>query len=315
MSLVIDATTAPPVDAMRSAGVVGLCRYLSWLYRWGGTTHDHVNPKIIQQAEYDRLVAAGFGVALNWEYDDHDWLGGASGGHDHAAEAVRQARALGYPGGCVIYGSADFDMTRAQWDSAGHAYAQAFAAGISAGGYAPGVYGPYDVLTWCRDLGGFRYYWQARMSRAWSGGRNSHDWPGAHLMQRRRTTIGGVDCDANDAVQNYGQAGDDMDPKDVWTADVIPAPPGIEQHPDTNPTWTPLSYLRYVLAPLLPAVNAMGGRLDKIEAALAAQPAGSTQAGGQPTQDQVNAAVLAALKDPEIQAGLGAAIAAHLKVV
>lgn len=44
-------------------------------------------------------------------------------------------------------------------------------------------------------------------------------------------------------------------------------------------------------------------------AALAAKPAG-----GAPTQDQVNTAVLAALKDPAVQAGIGAAIASHIKV-
>lgn len=44
-------------------------------------------------------------------------------------------------------------------------------------------------------------------------------------------------------------------------------------------------------------------------AAIAAKPAA-----GAPTQDQVNTAVLAALKDPAVQAGIGAAIASHIKV-
>lgn len=218
MTIVIDATTAPPVDAMRAAGVVGLCRYLSWLYRWGGTTHTYINPKVIQRPEFDRLHAAGFDIALNWEYDAADWLGGSSAGTAHAAEAVRQAHALGYPAGRVIIGSADFDMTASQWSGAGRAYAAAFSAGVLAGGYLPGVYGPWDVLTWCRDAGLMRVFWQAGMSTAWSGGRNASPWPGAHLRQRRQIYIGGVDCDANDIlIADYGQyragatlTGDDM---------------------------------------------------------------------------------------------------------
>ncbi|HEX6500398.1 MAG TPA: GH25 family lysozyme [Micromonosporaceae bacterium] len=108
--------------------------------------------------------------------------------------------------------------------------------------------------------------------------------------------------------------GGDMEPADVWNFDGIPAPPGIEPHPDKNPTWTPVSYLRYVLAPLPAKVDALAARLDKIEKSLDGQhPSAPTV--DRPTQEQVNAAVLAAMKDPDVQAGIAAAIAAHLKVV
>lgn len=206
MSIAVDCTELPSYTALRAAGVSGVLRYLSWLYRWGGITHTYINPKIIQKAEYDGLTANGFDVALNWEYDYLDWLGGASAGTAHATEAVRQAKALGHPPGRAIYFSADFNMSRSQWDGSGHGYATAVAITVRAGGYSPGVYGPYDVLTWCRDAKVMDRFWQAGMATSWSGGRNANPWPGAHLRQRRHILIGGIDCDANDIlISDYGQ--------------------------------------------------------------------------------------------------------------
>lgn len=199
MSLFIDCVKSPSITAMRAAGVTGVSRYLS-------TLDDDPLGKIIHKTEYDALIAAGFDVVLNWEHSARDWLGGAAAGKSHAAQAVSQARALGYPAGCVIIGSADFDMTASQWASSGRAYAQAYSAGIRAGEYAAGVYGPSDVLGWCKSLGGFAVYWQS-MSTAFSAGRNKAAWPGAHLRQRRSTTIGGTSVDVSDILQaRYGQA-------------------------------------------------------------------------------------------------------------
>lgn len=218
MSIAVDCTELPSYTALRAAGVSGVLRYLSWLYRWGGVTHTYINPKIIQKAEYDGLTANGYGVALNWEYDYLDWLGGASAGTAHATEAVRQAKALGYPAGHVIYFSADFNMSRSQWDAAGHGYATAVATTVRAAQYLPGAYGPYDVLTWCRDAKVMDRFWQAGMATSWSGGRNANAWPGAHLRQRRHILIGGIDCDANDIlISDYGQ----------YSASPAPAPTPI----------------------------------------------------------------------------------------
>jgi hypothetical protein len=181
--------------------------------------------KRITSAEYDQLCAAGFDVLLNFEYAATDWLGGSSAGAAHAAAAVAEAKALGYPAGCAIPGSADFNMTRAQWDTSGAAYARAYRDGIRSGGYTPGVYGPWDVLGWCQQLGGFGMFWQAGMSTAWSGGRNAQPWPGAHLRQRGHITIGGIDCDYNDVLEaSYGQAGGDMalsDDDKTWLLDNL----------------------------------------------------------------------------------------------
>jgi hypothetical protein len=198
--VLIDCIQSPPADAMRAAGVTGLSRYLSW-----ADGRDTLG-KVIHQQEFDRLHAAEFDLVLNWEYSATDWLGGASAGQSHGTEAVRQSRALGYPTGCAIYGSADFDITLSQWNSAGRAYAQAYSAAVRGGGYLAGVYGPWDALTWCRDTGWFGVFWQAGLATAWSAGRNAQLWPGAHLRQRRTGTIGGIDVDFNDIIQaGYGQ--------------------------------------------------------------------------------------------------------------
>ncbi len=211
--IALDYTTRIDPAALKAAGVTDVCRYLSWPYYWAGQTHSYLNPKIIQQAEFDELAAAGIGVTLNWEYDGRDWMSGADGGAAHAAEAVRQAKALGYPAGCAIPGSADFDMTRAQWLSAGRAYGAAYRDGIRAGGYREGVYGSWDVLAWCADELGYRMFWQS-MSTAYSGGRNAKAWPFAHLWQRGYKTVGGVTGDRNDIlIPDWGQhKGADMTP-------------------------------------------------------------------------------------------------------
>jgi hypothetical protein len=196
MGIVVDCTSTPSVAALRAAGVVGVTRYLAPL----------PNAKIITKAEFDRLIAGRISVALNWEHAANDWLGGGKAGTAHATEAIRQARALGYPGGHVIIGSADFDMTLSQWNSVGHSYAMEFASTLVSDGYLPGVYGPSDVLGWCQRLGIFREFWQAGMSKGWSGGRNAARWPGAHLRQLRGDTFGGVEVDVNEILKaDYGQ--------------------------------------------------------------------------------------------------------------
>lgn len=198
MGIALDYTFRIDPAALRAAGVSDVLRYLK---------PDRVPAYRIAAAEYRELLAAGIGVTLNWEYDAHDWLGGAAAGTAHAALAVAQARALGYPSGCVIVGSADFDMTRTQWTGAARAYARAFKAGVQLSLYGFGVYGPADVLTWCRDEVPADMYWQAGMSISWSGGRNAVPWTGAHLRQRRHLSVAGQDTDLNDIlIAHWGQA-------------------------------------------------------------------------------------------------------------
>lgn len=174
---------------LKAAGVSTVFRYLSYPSALG---------KVIGNAEYDELRAAGLTVILNWEWDAQDWLGGTSAGTSHGREAVRQAKSLGYPSGMPIVGSCDFNITSAQWSAVGRSYAIAFANEIANGGYRPGVYGPWDVLDWCRPI--MTYFWQAGMSTSWSGGRNKNDFPYANWIQRGYKTVAGQSCDWNTIV-------------------------------------------------------------------------------------------------------------------
>lgn len=202
MGTVIDYAWGRPAPAiLQKAGASGVARYLSWL----------PNGKVIDREEYSALRGAGLAVILVWEYDARDWAGGNLAADRHAAEAIRQARALGHPPGAGIYGAADWDMTSTQWTSAARSYAETFRNRITAAGYRPGVYGPSDVLGWCKGLG-YALFWQAGMSTAWSGGRNATPWPGAHLRQRYPIRVDGVACDINDILQaDYGQPEDNDD--------------------------------------------------------------------------------------------------------
>jgi hypothetical protein len=202
--IALDYTSRIGPAALQAAGVTVVCRYLSWLYRYGGQTHSTVNPKIIQRAEYDELAAAGVPVVRTGESHAHDGMGGSSAGLAHAAEAVRQARLLGHPPGAVIAGSADFDMARDDWSAAAQSYAQAFADVVTGAGYRAGAYGPWDVLAWLAgSVPAVTWYWQAGMSTSWSGGRNAKPWPGAHLRQRGTKTVGGVSGDWNEILTTW----------------------------------------------------------------------------------------------------------------
>lgn len=197
--IVIDTATRVPVDEIKRRNIIGVCRYIAPVAdRW----------KIITLDEYRDLTANGIEVILNWEHAAKDWLGGASTGKSHGEMAVFQARQLGYPAGRVIPGSCDFDITRSQWVNAGRAYATAYATAVRAGGYRPGVYGPWDVLTWVSDEGIMDAFWQAGMSTAWSQFRNAKRHPKAHLRQVRQFSIGTIGVDQNEvlALPLFGRA-------------------------------------------------------------------------------------------------------------
>lgn len=297
MSIVLDYTSRIAPSALRAAGVVGVCRYIA-PQAW----------KEITKGEYDELVAAGIDVTLNWESSATDWLGGAPVGSAHAATAVSKAKARGYPAGKVIVGSADFNMSRSQWDNAGQAYADAFAAGIRAGGYRPGVYGPWNVLTWVKAAGIMDAFWQAGMSWAWDNNDSRpprQPWPGAHLIQRRHITIGGVDTDLNDILVTplwgtgtvaSGGTDNDMDVTQGAKLDAI-----YNLYPkaklDTNNDGVPDQFFD---VPITAAIR-------RIEAALAILPAIASKVDIDPTE-------LQAIKDAA-GAGALAAITAGVPVI
>jgi hypothetical protein len=215
MTVVVDYAFKPwpSTAALKAAGASGVSRYLSYV-------NPRTAPKIVTKAEYDALLAAGLAVVLNWEYDTHDFTNAGFDARLAANEALRQARALGYPDVCPIYFSVDFDATVGQWSTIA---ARVRAVNAVLGVARTGIYGPWDVLEWARRDGVAAWFWQAGMSTSWSAGRNRNLWPGAHLRQRRTATIGGADCDINDIIQaDYGQlGGDDVGISDIDTAYLI----------------------------------------------------------------------------------------------
>src|SRR6059036_1111602 len=90
----------PNPHEIKAAGAAGVLRYLSEpvpATAW----------KRITVAEKDALLAAGVDIILNWEWYEGRMLEGAPAGAQDGAQALKQARALGYPHGATIYFSHD----------------------------------------------------------------------------------------------------------------------------------------------------------------------------------------------------------------
>lgn len=189
----------PNLDQLWAAGYRFVFRYLSW----------RPNAKCITPAELADLLGHGFQVALNWEYDALDALGGAPAGQAHGAEAVAQAQALGYPRGCTIYFSADFDETEAQAPTV-EAYMRAAGAEAHGGGYRMGAYGGYYTIKRLLDAAAIDDAWQAY---AWSGGQ----WDPRAAMRQvlNGQTIAGADCDIDERhAPTHLMGEDDMTPEE-----------------------------------------------------------------------------------------------------
>jgi hypothetical protein len=181
------AWSRPSVAAIKAGGYVFVSRYLSW-----------VNPstagKVIIQAEAKTLLAAGIDIYLNWEFDAQDCIRGTDGGTTDATEAVRQARALGYPRGATLFHSADFDVTDDQKPVVA-AYFVAARAVEHAAGYRTGCYSGFWTVKYLLDHDAIDDAWQAF---AWSGGR----WESRAALRQVQNDISvdGADCDLDERV-------------------------------------------------------------------------------------------------------------------
>lgn len=92
-------------------------------------------------AEAAGYLAAGLGVAVVWESAGDRAVAGATAGAGDGAIAVRAARNVGYPAGCVIFANVgDFAATPAQLPAIKGYYGE-FARAVTAAGYVCGGYG------------------------------------------------------------------------------------------------------------------------------------------------------------------------------
>lgn len=295
------------IAGLRAAGVTAVSRYIA-PQAW----------KRITPAEYGRIIAGGLQVSLNWESGPQDLKAlGVAATTSYAQEAVQQAHACGYPAGCVILNSADWDVTSGDWPKVA-ANLRAIRTVYRAAGYGLGLYAPWDALAWAERDGLVDVYWQAGMSTSWShagipssvkNGRNANLWPGAHLRQRRNAVIAGVDCDTNDILlAAFGQAGAGNTPHpptgaDMEQTDVLIRGTGLAARV-VGDVFADLQNLRNFLYAKPGATGLTNPPPDGSVAVLLSHLAANPPAGTAPSQDQVTAAVKAALTDPAVLAAL-----------
>lgn len=189
MPQVVDYSWARPTPQLiRDSGYVGAVRYLSY------------DPsKNLSPIERDALFTAGLAVGLVWETTASRALGGGPAGAEDAAEAERQADALGWPGDRPLYYAVDFDAV------AGGPVTDYFHGATGAARRPVGIYGSYGIVEGIVGSGLVAWGWQAA---AWSGGGqgtggsiegrrvSAH----ARLFQRATPVLGGL-CDANDVLR------------------------------------------------------------------------------------------------------------------
>lgn len=191
------AWTHPGGATLKTAGKKFACRYLS-------TDHS----KNLTKAEADDLAAHGVASVVVWETTIKRALSGKTGGAADAKTAAGLAAACGMPSDRPIYFAVDFDAAPGQ-QTAINAYLDGAASVL--GRARVGIYGGYYPVKRALDAKKATWAWQ---TAAWSGGQ----WDArAHIRQGAQTTIGGVSCDLNTAMQtDFGQ----------WTPGKSGAAPG-----------------------------------------------------------------------------------------
>ena len=180
------AWSHPSPAALRAAEVRFVMRYLST-----------DAGKSLSEKEAAGLAAAGIWCGVVWETTADRMLDGRAAGAADARAAAGQAAACGMPSSRPIYFAADFDASETQ------VYAiTAYLAGAASvlGSARVGIYGGLHVVRRALDSGHAAWGWQ---TMAWSGGQ----WEArAHVRQTGAVSIGGVQCDRNQAMtSDYGQ--------------------------------------------------------------------------------------------------------------
>jgi hypothetical protein len=202
------ARPVPTAQQVLGAGYVGVVRYIGF--------DPAQRPKCITAAEYADMDTHGVGVALVYENQAGDMLGGAQAGTVAAQRARQWATRIGFPAARPIYYACDTDIVTADQFDAVIDYLRAAAAADGGVGRV-GVYGEYDVLERAAAAGAASWFWQ---TRAWSGGRVNAR---AQLRQEiGQVTVGGVACDRNTLLaEDWGQHNavpeqeDDVTPEDI----------------------------------------------------------------------------------------------------
>lgn len=182
---VVDYSWARPLPScLRSNGIVGVCRYLSW---------DQTG-KNLTAAERTELHDSGLWILLNWEGSGSwtEFSGGAAAGRRAGARAKQLCNGLNAPMDVPVFVSADYGALTAHWS-----VIEQFLIGFGeASGRVVGFYGQGNLIDWLLDRGHVRWAWQTN-AIGW-GGVSSR----AVLRQHIRTTICGASVDPNSLQGN-----------------------------------------------------------------------------------------------------------------
>jgi hypothetical protein len=199
----------PGAAAIKAAGAQGVFRYLS-------EPTPSTSWKRATKAEILSYRKAGLDVVLNWEWYTGRMLEGASAGTHDGAEALKQAKAIGYPKGASIYFSHD---TSARNDAAVLAYCRAAKKALK-GYYEFDIYGSYQTVEMVKNAGLAKYGWQ---TVAWSNGKIGS----CHIYQNGKQWFhGGADEDiVKAATGSWQDTVNAVRPKPIPTPvpDVPPA--------------------------------------------------------------------------------------------
>lgn len=151
------------------------------------------NTKALTLIEAQRLTAAGIRIVSIWESTAARASEGAIPGARDALAAVAFFASMGQPAGTPIYFAVDEDV------DAGAVLPYFQDAALNIWPYVMGGYGSRRVVDGLLAAGAIVFVMQ---TVAWSGGLLS---PRAHIYQAGQTTIGGTQCDIDQAlVADYG---------------------------------------------------------------------------------------------------------------
>ncbi|MGZ4518809.1 MAG: DUF1906 domain-containing protein [Mycobacteriaceae bacterium] len=149
------AWARPDPHAIKAAGFVAVCRYLS---------HDTTG-KTLTAGEVAALHSAGLGIVANFEDSAGRAHKGRQAGRDDANFANQLADQLGFPASCPIYYSVDTDP-----GSPISGDIQEYVRGLRDVQKRPvGVYGGDVLVKWALDNGLVAYGWWANAS-SWDHG-------------------------------------------------------------------------------------------------------------------------------------------------
>jgi len=211
----VDYSTRPSdwglfFDKLKAKGYTVLGRYL----------YDFEDPKRVTVKELEAAWKRGFKVFFWFETSEAAALQGYDRGSSHAERALGELSRLGLPETTPVYYCVDFDASLYQLSNAVRNYFRGVRSIVPLA--QVGVYGGYRAVKFLSEEGLVRYVAQ---TEAWSYLNGLWPtppvwYPGAQIHQwtvRGPGSIGGVQCDGLDIVDDCGAYSPNEEATDVLT--------------------------------------------------------------------------------------------------